>query len=114
MAGVLIDAIPPPKNVCRYDPRFPNTNQSQHCWTRYNEWILCQKKAPDSEICKPVVHIVILPRAPAYLPCVGCSLPFRTFFATREARRFMNGICPNEWVERWDEEREEGNFAGIK
>eukprot|EP00924_Labyrinthula_sp_SR-Ha-C_P004663 maker-scaffold_1-snap-gene-7.39-mRNA-1 protein AED:0.40 eAED:0.40 QI:140/1/1/1/0.5/0.33/3/78/78 len=66
------------------DPRFPNTNQSQHCWTRYNEWILCLKKTEgDEDACK-------------------------------ESRFFAEDICPNEWIEDWDEQREEGNFPGVK
>ena len=74
----------PPFNTFFSDPRFPNTNQSQHCWTRYNEWILCTKKSgADSAACT-------------------------------QARTFMRGICPDEWVERWDEEREEGKFAGLQ
>mmetsp|Transcript_6793 Transcript_6793/g.8576 ORF Transcript_6793/g.8576 Transcript_6793/m.8576 type:complete len:80 (+) Transcript_6793:198-437(+) len=66
------------------DPRFPNTNQSQHCWTRYNEWVLCLKRTEGDS--------------------AGC---FKT-------RKFALSICPNEWIEKWDEEREAGNFPGLK
>mmetsp|Transcript_1555 Transcript_1555/g.1870 ORF Transcript_1555/g.1870 Transcript_1555/m.1870 type:complete len:80 (-) Transcript_1555:153-392(-) len=66
------------------DPRFPNTNQAQHCWTRYNEWVLCLKRGDeDTSKCFP-------------------------------ARKLALSICPMEWVEKWDEERDEGTFAGLK
>lgn len=43
--------LPPTTPV---DPRFPNTNQAQHCWTLYNEWVVCAKKnADDLDACKP-------------------------------------------------------------
>ena len=59
MSGVKLETTP-------VDPRFPNTNQAQHCWTRYNEWVLCQKKHKDDED------------------------------ACKKARQFATGICPNE------------------
>ncbi|POM65867.1 Cytochrome c oxidase subunit VIb, partial [Phytophthora palmivora] len=31
------------------DPRFPNQNQAQHCWTRYNEYVLCLKSNDGDE-----------------------------------------------------------------
>ncbi|KAL7481664.1 hypothetical protein ACHAW6_007342 [Cyclotella cf. meneghiniana] len=65
------------------DPRFPTTNQSNHCWNRYNEWLVCLKSTNDEEGCK--------------------------------AMRFQAlKICPTIWTDKWDEERGEGTFAGIK
>ena len=29
------------------------------------------------------------------------------------ARKWARGICPNDWLEKWDDEREAGNFAGV-
>jgi len=29
-------------------------------------------------------------------------------------RQSAVSICPEDWIEKWDEEREEGNFAGIQ
>ena len=48
------------------DPRFPNTNQAQHCWTRYNEWVVCTKKHKDDED------------------------------ACKKARQYAASLCPNE------------------
>ncbi|TDH66150.1 hypothetical protein CCR75_001724 [Bremia lactucae] len=66
------------------DPRFPNTNQAQHCWTRYNEFVLCLKtKVGDEEACK---------------------------------RYYQNAasVCPSAWIERWNDQREEGTFQGVQ
>mmetsp|Transcript_13262 Transcript_13262/g.22803 ORF Transcript_13262/g.22803 Transcript_13262/m.22803 type:complete len:83 (-) Transcript_13262:122-370(-) len=65
------------------DPRFPNTNQYQHCWTRYNEWILCLKRTgEDEDACKQSLH-------------------------------FARSLCPNAVIEAWDEQRENGQFPGL-
>lgn len=29
-------------------------------------------------------------------------------------RQKSMSLCPDEWTEKWDEEREEGNFTGIQ
>ena len=29
-------------------------------------------------------------------------------------RQLAVSICPDDWVEKWDEEREAGNFMGVK
>lgn len=34
------------------DERFPASNQANHCWNRYNEWLLCVKQSGDD--CKPL------------------------------------------------------------
>jgi cytochrome c oxidase subunit 6b len=33
--------------TCPSDIRFPNTNQAQHCWTRFNEFLVCQHNKGD-------------------------------------------------------------------
>ncbi|KAJ1451570.1 cytochrome c oxidase, subunit VIb [Pelagophyceae sp. CCMP2097] len=66
------------------DKRFPSTNQANHCWNRYNEWVMCLKKTDgDEDACKVM-------------------------------RQFAMSICPDDWSKKWDEEREEGNFPGIQ
>lgn len=65
------------------DARFPTQNQANHCWNRYNEWLVCLKQAGDEGDCKPL-----------------------RFQALK--------ICPSIWSDKWDEERDEGTFAGIK
>eukprot|EP00244_Chara_vulgaris_P004416 TRINITY_DN1873_c0_g1_i4.p3 TRINITY_DN1873_c0_g1~~TRINITY_DN1873_c0_g1_i4.p3 ORF type:complete len:135 (-),score=28.53 TRINITY_DN1873_c0_g1_i4:468-872(-) len=64
------------------DFRFPATNQSKHCFTRYNEYHKCIKeKGEDNPAC------------------------------TKYAR-FYRSLCPAEWVEKWNEQRENGTFPG--
>jgi cytochrome c oxidase subunit 6b len=65
------------------DPRFPTQNQANHCWNRYNEWLVCLKQTGDEAGCKPL-----------------------RYAATK--------ICPTIWTDKWDEERDEGTFSGIK
>ncbi|CAN0051904.1 unnamed protein product [Discosporangium mesarthrocarpum] len=67
------------------DSRFPLYNQASHCWcVRYNEWALCLKNNDGDED------------------------------TCKPQRQLAMSICPNEWTEKWDEEREEGNFTGIQ
>lgn len=66
------------------DPRFPNMNQAQHCWTRYNEFVLCLKTYDgDEDACK-------------------------SYYQNAAS------LCPSSWVERWNEQREEGTFQGVQ
>ena len=65
-----------------FDPRFPQTNQAKHCYTRYNEFHKCQaENGEGAEECEPLA-------------------------------KFYRSICPTEWTEKWNEEREEGTWPG--
>eukprot|EP00500_Bicosoecida_sp_ms1_P003553 CAMPEP_0203813138 /NCGR_PEP_ID=MMETSP0115-20131106/4549_1 /ASSEMBLY_ACC=CAM_ASM_000227 /TAXON_ID=33651 /ORGANISM="Bicosoecid sp, Strain ms1" /LENGTH=118 /DNA_ID=CAMNT_0050721997 /DNA_START=39 /DNA_END=395 /DNA_ORIENTATION=+ len=66
------------------DARFPNVSQSQHCWTKFNEHILCMKKSGGDE--------------------AQCN----------KFRRHYRTVCPNEWVENWEDHIDAGVFMGIK
>nr|KAJ0196624.1 hypothetical protein LSAT_V11C700363020 [Lactuca sativa] len=60
------------------DYRFPTTNQSRHCFTRYVEFHRCvAAKGDDASECDK--------------------------FA-----KFYRSLCPGEWVDRWNEQRENG------
>ncbi|CAM0906812.1 unnamed protein product [Alopecurus aequalis] len=64
------------------DFRFPTTNQSRHCFTRYVEYHRCvAAKGEDAPECEK--------------------------FA-----KYYRSLCPGEWVDRWNEQRENGTFAG--
>ncbi|KAG0307724.1 Cytochrome c oxidase subunit 6B [Dissophora globulifera] len=63
-----------------FDARFPNTNQSKHCWQAYSDYYKC-----------------IDARGEEFTPC-------------KEFRKVFKSICPNEWVSKWDEQREEGTL----
>ncbi|XP_014257516.1 cytochrome c oxidase subunit 6B1-like isoform X4 [Cimex lectularius] len=63
-----------------YDPRFPNQNQSKHCFQNYMEFHRCRKV-----------------KGEGYDPC--------NYF-----KRVYLSLCPNSWVEKWDSQIEEGIF----
>jgi cytochrome c oxidase subunit 6b len=62
------------------DARFPNTNQTKHCWQNYVDYHKCiNAKGEEFAPCKQFYH--------AY-----------------------TSLCPSGWTGRWDEQREGGNF----
>ncbi|XP_076921217.1 uncharacterized protein LOC143582574 [Bidens hawaiensis] len=64
------------------DYRFPTTNQSRHCFTRYVEYHRCvAAKGEDASECDK--------------------------FA-----KYYRSLCPGEWIDRWNEQRENGTFPG--
>jgi cytochrome c oxidase subunit 6b len=66
------------------DNRFSGAqNQANHCWNRYNEWLVCLKSTKDEEGCKNMRYLALK-------------------------------ICPSIWTDKWDEERDEGRYPGIK
>ncbi|XP_019417718.1 PREDICTED: cytochrome c oxidase subunit 6b-1-like isoform X2 [Lupinus angustifolius] len=73
--GIKIETAPA-------DFRFPTTNQTRHCFTRYVEFHRCvAAKGEDAPECDK--------------------------FA-----KYYRSLCPGEWVDRWNEQRENGTFPG--
>ncbi|PWA67865.1 cytochrome c oxidase, subunit VIb [Artemisia annua] len=64
------------------DYRFPTTNQSRHCFTRYVEYHRC-------------------------VAAKGEGAPECDKFA-----KYYRSLCPGEWVDKWNEQRENGTFPG--
>ncbi|XP_004299671.1 PREDICTED: cytochrome c oxidase subunit 6b-1 [Fragaria vesca subsp. vesca] len=64
------------------DFRFPTTNQTRHCFTRYVEYHRC-------------------------IAAKGEEAPECDKF-----KKYYRSLCPGEWVERWNEQRENGTFPG--
>ncbi|CAL5061567.1 unnamed protein product [Urochloa decumbens] len=64
------------------DFRFPTTNQTRHCFTRYIEYHRC-------------------------VAAKGEGAPECETFA-----KYYRSLCPSEWIERWNEQRENGTFPG--
>ncbi|KAL5197938.1 hypothetical protein ABZP36_001450 [Zizania latifolia] len=64
------------------DFRFPTTNQTRHCFTRYIEYHRC-------------------------VAAKGEGAPECEKFA-----KYYRSLCPGEWIERWNEQRENGTFPG--
>ncbi|XP_002965431.2 cytochrome c oxidase subunit 6b-3 [Selaginella moellendorffii] len=65
-----------------FDIRFPSTNQTKHCYTRYIEFHKCQKERGEGA-----------PECQKYA-------------------RYYRSLCPSEWIERWNEQRADGVFCG--
>ncbi|KAK8995102.1 hypothetical protein V6N11_069550 [Hibiscus sabdariffa] len=64
------------------DFRFPTTNQTRHCFSRYIEFHRClAAKGEGSNQCER--------------------------FA-----KYYRSLCPGEWIEKWNEQRENGTFPG--
>ena len=64
------------------DPRFTATNQSRHCFVRYNEAHKCYaEKGEDAPECARIA-------------------------------RDYRALCPTEWVNAWNEARENGTWFG--
>ncbi|XVE55533.1 hypothetical protein DITRI_Ditri03aG0166400 [Diplodiscus trichospermus] len=64
------------------DFRFPTTNQTRHCFTRYIEYHRC-------------------------VAAKGEGAPECDKFA-----KYYRSLCPGEWIDRWNEQRENGTFPG--
>ncbi|KAM4059928.1 cytochrome oxidase c subunit VIb domain-containing protein [Hirsutella rhossiliensis] len=88
VTGTLLDASPkitrsrPEANstAAGTDARFPNMNQTKHCWQNYVDY-----------------HKCILAKGEDFAPCRQFWLAYRS-------------LCPSGWSSRWDEQREAGNF----
>ena len=65
-----------------FDARFPNQNQTKSCWQNFIDYQRCIKAKGEE-----------------YAPC-------QYFF------RNYTALCPVAWVEKWDEQIEEGIFPG--
>ncbi|KAG0471628.1 hypothetical protein HPP92_016174 [Vanilla planifolia] len=63
------------------DFRFPTTNQTRHCFTRYIEYHRCIAAKGDAADCQKYA-------------------------------RYYRSLCPDEWIERWNEQRANGTFPG--
>ncbi|MCP2052835.1 UNVERIFIED_ORG: hypothetical protein J3D59_002695 [Pseudomonas fluorescens] len=67
-----------PPATTNFDARFPNTNQSKHCWQSYVDYYKCiQANGED------------------FSPCTQFKKDYTSW-------------CPKEWVIRWDEQLENG------
>lgn len=64
------------------DWRFPTTNQARHCFTRYNEYHKCVAEKGEDS--------------------EKCE----------KYAKYYRSLCPGDWVDKWNEQRENGVFAG--
>eukprot|EP01091_Cochliopodium_minus_P003610 TRINITY_DN13599_c0_g1_i1.p1 TRINITY_DN13599_c0_g1~~TRINITY_DN13599_c0_g1_i1.p1 ORF type:complete len:132 (-),score=25.25 TRINITY_DN13599_c0_g1_i1:213-608(-) len=70
------------KPMTKYNPRFPNTNQSKHCWFSYIDMQYCYSK-------------------------IG-----REYAECESHTNTVNALCPTPWIEKWNEQLENGVFPG--
>ncbi|KAL6710691.1 Cytochrome c oxidase subunit 6B [Coniothyrium glycines] len=70
----------PFKFVTGFDARFPNQNQTKHCWQNYVDY-----------------HKCITAKGEDFAPCRQFMLAYKS-------------LCPSGWTTRWDDQREAGNF----
>ncbi|KAK7454548.1 Cytochrome c oxidase subunit 6B [Stygiomarasmius scandens] len=63
-----------------FDARFPNQNQTRNCFQNYTDYFKC-----------------IAAKGEDYAPCV-------------QFKRAYHSLCPNEWISKWDDQRENGTF----
>ncbi|XP_019939006.1 cytochrome c oxidase subunit 6B1 [Paralichthys olivaceus] len=68
-----------------FDARFPNQNQTRNCWSNYLDYHRCQK-ALDA-------------KGQDTMPCDWY-------------KRVYKSLCPISWIQKWDDQREEGTFPG--
>ena len=67
-----------------YDARFPSYNQARNCYTRYNE----------------------------YHRCIGVDEKGEEDPECKMYQRAYRSICPMEWVNSWNEQRDAGTWPG--
>ncbi|KAF9267648.1 cytochrome c oxidase subunit VIb [Marasmius fiardii PR-910] len=66
-----------------FDARFPNQNQTRHCFQSYCDYFKCVAAKGDD-----------------YAPC-------------KQFKRAYHSLCPNEWISKWDDQRENGTFPAV-
>ncbi|CAG0919812.1 unnamed protein product [Notodromas monacha] len=65
-----------------FDPRFPNQNQTRHCYVSYVDFYRCTKM-----------------KGEGYDAC--------NYF-----KKAFESLCPKSWIEHWDTQRAENRFPG--
>ncbi|XP_054269769.1 uncharacterized protein LOC128991066 [Macrosteles quadrilineatus] len=67
-------------STCPEDPRFQQTNRTKWCYRMYVDYQSCRHLLGEN--------------------AKQCNYFYRCY----------NSICPNAWIEKWDEQRAEGTF----
>ncbi|CAK9811548.1 Cytochrome c oxidase subunit 12, mitochondrial [Anthophora quadrimaculata] len=63
-----------------YDPRFPNQNQTRYCFTSYVDFQRCKNRHGED------------------------------YEACKYFKKVYNAMCPNAWIEKWNDQIENGTF----
>lgn len=72
-----------PTYPATFDPAYQNHNQASHCWDAYNKFLQCLKDNGGDKG-----------------PCA-------------KKEWVANAVCPVLWLDKWKEQRQEGNFPGV-
>ncbi|KAI0926402.1 Cytochrome c oxidase subunit 6B, variant 2 [Taiwanofungus camphoratus] len=83
-----------------FDARFPNTNQTRH-W--YADGI--PKFYKYSTRCDVPLSFQ---NYTDYFKCIAAK--GEEFAPCKQFKRAYNSLCPNEWISKWDDQRENGTF----
>mmetsp|Transcript_7526 Transcript_7526/g.24054 ORF Transcript_7526/g.24054 Transcript_7526/m.24054 type:complete len:109 (+) Transcript_7526:49-375(+) len=88
------------------DRRVPTQNQAKACYMYYNSWHQCKYDfSEDEPQCKRRTT-----RAAAARGVTGASS--RLPPVNRKLNTWAHAMCPDEWFERWEAQREAGTYAG--
>ncbi|XP_076659550.1 cytochrome c oxidase subunit 6B [Halictus rubicundus] len=63
-----------------FDPRFPNQNQTRYCFSGYLDFHRCKNRHSEQ------------------------------YEACQYFKKVLNAMCPSEWIEKWDDQLEQGTF----
>ncbi|KAI5121233.1 hypothetical protein M0805_007240 [Coniferiporia weirii] len=86
-----------------FDARFPNTNQSRHCFQNYTDYFKCiTAKGEDFAPCKQFRRAYN-----SLCPSASVLIVHPTSSLLTSAQTFDT---LDEWITKWDEQRENGNF----
>ncbi|KAJ3313275.1 Cytochrome c oxidase subunit 6B [Boothiomyces sp. JEL0838] len=77
------EAAYPKLSTPGFDARFPNTNQTKNCWQNYTDYYKC-----------------VNAKGEEYAPC-------------QQFKKTFTSLCPVNWVEKWDTQRENGVFPAL-
>ncbi|KAF1851867.1 COX6B-domain-containing protein [Cucurbitaria berberidis CBS 394.84] len=78
--GICDKGADEPRRSLGFDARFPNQNQTKHCWQNYVDY-----------------HKCTIAKGEDFAPCRQFLLAYKS-------------LCPSGWTSRWDDQREAGNF----
>lgn len=88
--------------TAKFDARFPNTNQTKNCWTNFRDYHRCVRARGDD-----------------YQPCQWFKKTYTSLCPVAWVSQIYMLRCTQVWsvflcaqVEQWDEQVENGTFAG--
>ncbi|KAL1949791.1 hypothetical protein VTO73DRAFT_8672 [Trametes versicolor] len=93
-----------------FDARFPNTNQTRH-WSVPSP-ILSSPFSARSDVAPRnhpfLPHLHSFQNYTDYFKCIAAK--GEDYAPCKQFKRAYNSLCPNEWINKWDEQRENGTF----